>query len=128
MRLIIICGLMFLTACAGVPFSKEMTPHPRPLEQERFVAALDQFSATGKLDLMIEFTQSCPDSSWTVYADAISLCGRDLSASKSQLTELEMKNQQLSSELASLKQENLQLAEKIEQLKKLLIELEQRPQ
>ena len=131
MKSIVALALLgFLAACTTPTFTKEMSPHPQMQmsEQELFIAALDQFSATNKLEMIEAFRQQYPDSSLAPYAETISLYAQELDARKEQLTTLEQEHQLLQAQLAVAKQENKQLSEKIEQLKKLLIELEQRPQ
>ncbi len=140
MRFIVALGLLFLlAACATSPFTmtREMNPHPQPelREREAFIAALDQFSATNRLELLAAFQRDYPGSSLKPYADTISRYARELDNRKAQLGELQVEQQELQLQLEAaqqknqrLKEENLQLDEKIEQLKKLLIELEQRSQ
>jgi len=138
--------LCLLAACATSPFipTREMSPHPQPelREREAFIAALDQFAATNRLELLTTFQQEYPDSSLKPYADTIKRYARELDNRKAQLAELQVEQQELQVEQQELqqelevaqrknqrlKEENLQLEEKIDQLKKLLIELEQRSQ
>lgn len=127
--------LLFLSACSGTPFTKSLSLHPQSQEQERdqgpdqelFVAALDQFSANNKLELMDDLVLRYPDSVWATYAETISLYARELDTRKDQLTTAQSENQQQLVEIEALKQENRQLTETIDKLKSLLIELEQRP-
>jgi FtsZ-binding cell division protein ZapB len=140
MRFIVALWLLcLLTACATAPFTitREMNPHPQPelQEQEAFIAALDQFSATNKLERMISFQQDFPNSNLAAYAETINLYAEELDVRKTQVETLQQEQQELHLQLEAvrqknqqLKEENLQLDEKIEQLKKLLIELEERPQ
>lgn len=131
MRFIVLSTLLLLlAACTGAPFTKSLSLHPKSQlhDQELFIAALDQFSASNKLELMDELRQRFPDSVWAEHAETITLYARELDNRKAQLSALEEKTLLLNDELAALKQENLLLNEKIEQLKTLLIELEQRPQ
>jgi hypothetical protein len=119
------CLFFFLSACATVPFTKSMTPHPQQKSamqpQEMFHAAMGDYSASKNLELMFQLQKQYPDSNWADHAETIILLAREVS----QLAE--DKNQS-AAELDILTQENIKLNEKIEQLKSLLIELEQRPQ
>jgi len=135
MRFIAIFGLFWLlAACSVVPFSREMSPHPQQRSGPQsegdapFFAAFDQFSKTGTLEPLSQFTQNYPDSSWVSHAESILHYVRKSDRYEEQLSDLQTEKLQLTAELETSKLANQQLAEKIEQLKKLLIELERRPQ
>ena len=121
-----------LTACNSGPFAKSLKPYPsqasQPQGEELFLAALDQFSATNKLDLMQQLKQQSPDSVWAKRAETIILYARELDTRKQQLDNEREEKNRLIAEVDLFRQENLKLQEQIKQLKVLLIELEQRPQ
>ncbi len=129
MKVIIVFGLLLLTACSGTHLSKNLNFSPlQSAEQKLFITALDQYSATSDLTLMDDLRLRYPDSIWATRAETIATRARELNDLKTQLHGIQTEDQQLLDQLAALKQENLQLAEQIAQLKALLIELEQRPQ
>jgi predicted nuclease with TOPRIM domain len=92
-----------------------------------FSRALDQFSASNRVESLQEFQQNFPDSPWGRRAETIVRTARELADRKEQLAAKGQAETLLQQKLDGLRQENQQLTEQLEQLKGLLIQLENRP-
>ena len=117
--------LLLVAGCSLVPIEKTCSTPP---EEVFFLRAVDDFSATDKVELLEQIRKEYPDTAWAIRAETIIAYARELDTRKAQLAAETAEKQQLATDLDRIKRKNRQLEEKIGQLKKLLIELEQRPQ
>lgn len=128
---------VLLAGCQGLPVLQKTSL----TEAESFAMALDQYLATGDLQLLQRLPQDFPDSAWGPRADlVVKLAGQQqkCDADKAQIAEAQaggekqqtlQKEKELASchnEMAALRQDNQELQETIARLKKLLIEMEKR--
>lgn len=119
--------LILLAGLCGCSLQQFSAAQSQP-QQVQFVAAMDQFIATGQTELLQQLQKKHSISVWGRYAATIlQVSGRHENLNATLRAE-QAASEQLRSQLTVLQQENSQLSEKIEQLKKLLISQEQRTQ
>jgi len=120
--------LLLLNACASLPFGPYLNGSAsQSVEQETFMSALEQFSATGRVDSLRRFQHNYPDTEYAKYAASISRL-TEKPRLQSENRQLQSENRQLKEQLDKLQQENAQLKEKLDLVKKLLIDLESQQQ
>lgn len=129
---LIISVVLGLTACAQLP---QVRKQAVPQDQLLYTQTVDKFRLTHQIDLLKQFKERYPDSSWAQRIDTLMRYAVEVEQRKAQqhedkikLTAQERELDEQSRKIQQFIEENRQLSEQIEQLKGLLIQLEQRPQ
>ena len=136
-RLAVLLVSAILAGCQGLSVQQKNSL----TEKELFAKGLDQYSATGDLQMLQRLPQTYPDGPWAHRAAAVvklveqeEQCIADKEAESNaravaQKQQMLLKNKELDrchNEMVSLRQNNQELEETIARLKKLLIEMELR--